>query len=702
MKKKVMKIELLSDLAAGSGYAFGATIDSDIVFDDAGLPYIPARRIKGVMKEAAENISLVLDHDVDQLFGIAKDDANKGFIIEDGLIKKHVLIRKAILAEEDISDQEVLSLFTRIRTQTRMVDGVADDKSLRRTRVVNQYSPFAKGENLIFYAKISFEDEMEEDLRKIASATKAIGLKRNRGLGQVKCLLSRDKDKVYFENQTSPDYLGLKIEVENVLPLMISAGSDTNSESYVPGRNMIGALASMYIESGRDDEKEFENLFLNGSTCFTNLYISDWNGRYIPAPAFVQVRKNSGNYNNILQKTNDDALSSEGVPKKLTGKYVCFDDQKKAYLKEGDRRIIYHHRKVQSDDVGLYTISALTEGQRFTGYIYFSGQREKKVILDLLKDGVLRFGKSKTAQYGKCEIVKLSDAPKKVIRTFGENDVVLVSLVSNAVFMNGKGYTISFTEVYDQIAKAIGLEDSQYIHLDQAGKIPNHPDLMSFTSVSMEFGYQTQWNMRKAPVPSISAGSTFVYQLCSQATIENNSVGIRCFEGYGEVMICELHDYPYRIETEKGSEPKQQAWIFETRHVLRRIYEERLYREVRDKVLVGVKKMHVSSSSIGRLTLMLKESSEKSEDPHIVLTKFRKRIDSIQRNEVKTEIQRFVGKFFEDDKFKDSFRDQMAECRDFTKLQDLEVDPEKYIFTRWESILMECLSKLKYMNKEKE
>ena len=41
-------IKLLSDALINSGEGFGAIIDSDVVFDDIGLPYIPAKRIKGL------------------------------------------------------------------------------------------------------------------------------------------------------------------------------------------------------------------------------------------------------------------------------------------------------------------------------------------------------------------------------------------------------------------------------------------------------------------------------------------------------------------------------------------------------------------------------------------------------------------------------------------------------------------------------
>ena len=51
-------ITLKSDLCVGSGYSYAGIIDSDICYDALGLPYIPARRLKGCLREAAELIGL--------------------------------------------------------------------------------------------------------------------------------------------------------------------------------------------------------------------------------------------------------------------------------------------------------------------------------------------------------------------------------------------------------------------------------------------------------------------------------------------------------------------------------------------------------------------------------------------------------------------------------------------------------------------
>ena len=48
-----IKIELLSDLCTASGEAHNSLIDSDVTYDEWGIPYIPAKRLKGCIREAA-------------------------------------------------------------------------------------------------------------------------------------------------------------------------------------------------------------------------------------------------------------------------------------------------------------------------------------------------------------------------------------------------------------------------------------------------------------------------------------------------------------------------------------------------------------------------------------------------------------------------------------------------------------------------
>ena len=49
-----IKIELLSDLCTCSGETYNSMVDMDVVYDENGIPYIPAKRLKGCIRESLQ------------------------------------------------------------------------------------------------------------------------------------------------------------------------------------------------------------------------------------------------------------------------------------------------------------------------------------------------------------------------------------------------------------------------------------------------------------------------------------------------------------------------------------------------------------------------------------------------------------------------------------------------------------------------
>ena len=69
-----IRITLKSDLCAGSGEATGVSVDKDLCISQSGLPYIPARRIKGCLRVAAKQLQNydcpeATNPNIDALFG---------------------------------------------------------------------------------------------------------------------------------------------------------------------------------------------------------------------------------------------------------------------------------------------------------------------------------------------------------------------------------------------------------------------------------------------------------------------------------------------------------------------------------------------------------------------------------------------------------------------------------------------------------
>ncbi|MDE6805090.1 MAG: hypothetical protein K2J29_10705, partial [Muribaculaceae bacterium] len=50
------RIEFFSDWHCGSGLSAGADVDALVIKDDCGLPFVPGKTVKGLVREAMEDI----------------------------------------------------------------------------------------------------------------------------------------------------------------------------------------------------------------------------------------------------------------------------------------------------------------------------------------------------------------------------------------------------------------------------------------------------------------------------------------------------------------------------------------------------------------------------------------------------------------------------------------------------------------------
>ncbi len=201
MKTLTIEITLKSSTLTGSGEGFGAIIDTDIVFDEIGLPYIPAKRIKGCLRDSATEVSEMFNSsginfplDIDNTFGKEGQEKScpvyfSNLTIEDYQANKAWLqyYKKSNL----LSEESIINFFTEIRQQTAINEdtGVAKDHSLRTIRVIK------KGHK--FTGEIQVEDTSIIDTLSLACLNmRHIGTKRNRGFGEIECNLYEGSSKI--------------------------------------------------------------------------------------------------------------------------------------------------------------------------------------------------------------------------------------------------------------------------------------------------------------------------------------------------------------------------------------------------------------------------------------------------------------------------------------------------------------------------
>ena len=716
-KKGVLRITLRSDLCVGSGYSYAGIIDSDICYNENGIPYIPGRRIKGCLKEAGEMIGLP---QLDQLFGEAGYGRNQGILVGNAYPEGYREQNRELTQlksckspyAEYLTQQKVLEQYTRIKAQTEIErEGkTASRNSLRYIRVVNQYTEGNCGPKpMCFLADVEFDCD-REPMEKAVKALRHIGMERNRGLGSVECRLEdicvSENGKSRVEKRVEckdTQRVCINYVIRNVQPLMLSSEYNEQTESFVSGKSVLGALASAYLEregTGSEDDA-FYDLFLNGKTIFTNLTMCKAETvsgeliyrHYEPVPLFINRLKKTKKIVNLAGKRDgtegDDYNPERGnQPQKLNGKFITFLSDKKVAVSEPDTSLVYHHSRKQKSRDGkngvLYTQEVLREDQYFSGSI-MTEARYADIICRLLEEKTLRFGKSKSAQYGRCRIVRIKEEAYTYSMSLKAGEKILVAFVSDGIFINETGYTVDYEQVRELLAKSLGLSY-------RADTV----DETVYMQTRIISGYNTVWNLKKPSVPGIKAGSVFEYTVESDCVIHTEFAGERNLEGSGRIHIYREKDMSYAMEVYK--ETAETAEPDKTRDMLKRIFMDSFMDFVRGRALEA-ERIGINASALGRVTLMLSESLEKKEDYEASFHDFMKRVGSIKEEKERNRIMDFIDRYVCSTKGQSIVIGKESKIyRDMQQCMPEELDEK--LKENWGSYLMHFLVYQKYLLKE--
>ena len=173
------KIEFFSNWHCGSGLAAGADVDALVVKDAKGLPYVPGRTIKGLLREAACELCGD-DILISKIFGLSgnKKPMNPGDIrTGTSFFGNATLTEGAAIVSANL----VSHLFqTFASTRIDECSGIAKDNTLRKIETVVPCTLEGEIRNV--------PEEGEEVLRKAMQLIKRMGTGRNRGYGR--CCIS--------------------------------------------------------------------------------------------------------------------------------------------------------------------------------------------------------------------------------------------------------------------------------------------------------------------------------------------------------------------------------------------------------------------------------------------------------------------------------------------------------------------------------
>ena len=554
--KQKLVITLNSDLCVAVGDGFAGNVDTDVCHDDAGVPIIPARRIKGCLKDAGKDLDFdktnCLDGGdksvFDELFGVGGSSKAGSLRVSNAVLVGADKTIKSLLSEEDArSPQKVLGLFTYTRAQTAIdiENGSALENTLRFIRVVKQYVPSVDSSNvdtawtpMQFVADVSCSDNEEQKdlLRKCCKALRAMGYGRNRGFGAVSCKLEESNsgivgtvDRGLLTNSGDLSRIAYTVRLDS--PVMLSQQHGVESADYIPGTSVLGFFARMFTDSG-----EFSKIFLQGRVRFSPLYPVGGKRRCCPAPPII-VKLKGGAKDGKLQSYSERELYG-GTPKALKSGFVS-DDMK---LVKPATEVIYHNR-IENTDNGLYMQRCLKAGQLFSGFIDGDTELVAMVADQLAGLGPedITFGRSKTAQYSRCTLVGIEKARACGTMSVQREKRYAFLLDSDVLILRKGVYSTDFKDLEKAIQDGLGGSSLIYDGSD----IDLAEDCIG-TSVRYRVigGYNSKWNQKKPHVRAFGAGSCIVFNAANDA--ENVPceffIGERQAEGFGRVLMVQIGD----------------------------------------------------------------------------------------------------------------------------------------------------------------
>lgn len=591
-----LKLETKSMLLAGSGEG-GVLIDADVVFHPSGFPFIPARRVKGMLKESLEEVMEIsgktkeeITQMLKSLFGQGGTKRPEGKLIFRNLylqdwqkIKAH--FPKLQASPEAFHPDFIKAYFTSEIQQTAIdLDGIAKDHSLRNYRVLHP--------DLSFEAEIRPQKELDgqewEFLRKAVSHWRYAGTRRNRGFGKIKCSITavqsngQDQTNDKPAKVLAPSRLFVTIETKAPVILGLQKGDQNTvfTQRQITGNHLRGLLAGTYIsrqknlkrDLAQQDEK-FRRIFLSGALKFGYL---TFKGEQMISRRLHEFKGRKDKP--VLCVFSRDKWSEEDqklITKPLSY-YASISSDKKIQRQEPQTTFYFHNsRQIRragrsmedQTEGGIFYYEALNEGQRFEGEIVGDAKTLKDLAAAFPKPFRSRIGKSKSAQYAEVLVTLM---PGKTEESTPENTNLpgqyLLTLESPLILFNEFGAPSADAEILQQyLAEILGLQLNE-LELKKAA-----------SAITFIEQFNGAWESKSGKYMAFKEGSAFLWELKEKTSgIRSSRIGEYTEQGFGKIRwnpFTENEVFNRKKEDSKASDASAPAdWISTGLDVLDDIY----------------------------------------------------------------------------------------------------------------------------------
>lgn len=633
-----IRIELLSDLCTYSGETYNSLVDMDVIYDEYGIPYIPAKRIKGCIREAAlemQELGVISAEEYHRLFG-REGNQKSTFWLSNAYIKDYKQILSDLQkfqVKELVTPQNVLEQYTSMRTQTavNLENGVADKTSLRTMRVVNK--------GLVFEAECAVKEEDKKNFKNAASLVKHMGVSRTRGLGLV-CMTVDEKSEEKKWRGKREALLALKeqlgehnrmeyqIHLNSAMICKSAQGNQAVTQDYIAGSKVLGLLAS------KMGDERYRNLMKNEGFQVSNAYIMSESKRCIPARISLQKIKDQSYKEDGTITLKDAVCGTVRTKEQMTAAGADYMDSENRIC-EVTTEISYHHQRPKNKAIGkatglddgssFYQLGAICADQTFGGYIYADKESAEKILDTLAERKEIRMGYGKSSEFGAIEL-NITNVRTPEVHSKRVNDAV-ITLASDVILYNENGMLTTDTETLKEYLK----------DMVNAADLEIRRPFLRYETIG---GYNTTWKCRKPIFYALGKGSVFVLhsdQGFDLDLLNRQFIGERVAEGYGELYAEPLKDTVEVQAKKSGKYPYQKAEQTESeqteliKKLLDAEFERRIGYEIRKRlgkekdIERSKDKENVLRAAVAKMRVMFKNENS--------YEAMKKQVDAIESDE---------------------------------------------------------------------
>lgn len=514
-------------------------VDMDVVYDENGIPYIPAKRIKGCIREAAlemVEIGIIEKKQYERIFG-KEGNSRAAFTLSNAYITGYSEAVEALQAcshRELVSQQNVLNQYTYMRTQTSvdLETGVADENSLRTLRVVKK--------GLVFEADCEVCDQTEnlEVFKQAVSLVKHMGMSRTRGLGLVNLTLEETSStniqhvKIKKEQLSEKNKIIYEIKLKSAMICKSAKGNQADTQDYIAGSKVLGLIAGAL---GSDKYKELVGQ--EDELIVSNAYILNHEQRCVPGRISLQKEKDQPYDKNGEMIVLDMLYEPDVSKKQMTPANIDYID-KNGVKTDVITEISYHHQRAKDKSIGratgendgssFYQLCSISAGQSFGGYIYANKEQAERIINAVNRLGNVRMGYGRSSEFGAVDFELNSVIPVEKKENIVHEAVL--TLTADMILYNENGVlTTEIKELKKYLEEILDVSD-----------IEIRNPFLQFVTVG---GFNVTWGRRKPIFNALGKGTTMILSSKKGFNIDvlnHTFIGERVAEGYGEVIAEEL------------------------------------------------------------------------------------------------------------------------------------------------------------------